>query len=88
MLTWSSIIESMKEMLISKFKAHCIEEVKKVHRTGKALTITLRGKPIAQVVPLLPKGEPAVKLGSRPGNAIIKRDLAQLHFADEWEINH
>ena len=74
-------------MLISQFKAHCIAEIKKVHRTGKALTITLRGKPIAQVVPLLAKDEPAVKLGSRPGDAVIKRDLAQVDFADEWEIN-
>jgi hypothetical protein len=39
------------------------------------------------VVPLLAKGEPAVKLGSRPGDAVIKRDLAQVDFADEWEIN-
>jgi antitoxin (DNA-binding transcriptional repressor) of toxin-antitoxin stability system len=77
----------MKEMLISDFKAHCIAEIKKVHRTGRALTITLRGKPIAQVVPLLGKDEPAVKLGSRPGEAVIKRDLAQFDFADEWEIN-
>jgi len=77
----------MKEMLISKFKAHCIAEIKKVHRTGKALTITLRGKPIALVTPLSEGGEPAVKLGSRPGDAVIKRDLAQVDFADEWEIN-
>jgi hypothetical protein len=77
----------MKEMLISEFKAHCIAEIKKVHRTGRALTITLRGKPIVRVVALLAKGEPAVKLGSRPGDAVIKRDLTQVDFADEWEIN-
>ena len=83
--------EAVKEMLISEFKAHCwersIAEIKKVHRSGRALTITLRGKPIAQVVPLLPKGEPAVKLGSRPGDAVIKRDLTEVDFTDEWEIN-
>ena len=79
--------DSVKEMLISKFKAHCIAEIKEVHRSGRALTITLRGKPIAQVVPLLPKDEPAVKLGSRPGEAVITQDLAQVDFADEWEIN-
>jgi antitoxin (DNA-binding transcriptional repressor) of toxin-antitoxin stability system len=75
----------MKEMLISEFRAHYIAEIKKVHRTGGPLTITLRGKPIAQVVALLAKDEPAVKLGSRPGNAVIKRDLAQVDFADEWD---
>ncbi|MGI8604910.1 MAG: type II toxin-antitoxin system Phd/YefM family antitoxin [Verrucomicrobiales bacterium] len=77
----------MKEMLISKFKAQCIAEIKKVHRTGRPLTITLRGKPLAQVVPLFPKNEAAVKLGSRPGDAVINRDLAKVDFADEWEIN-
>ena len=74
-------------MLISKFKAHCIAEIKKVHRTRRPLTITLRGKPIAQVVPLLEKGEPTVKLGSRPGDAEIRRDLVKVDFTDEWEIN-
>ena len=78
---------TVKEMLISKFKAHCIAEIKRVHRTGRPLTITLRGKPIAQVVAVLAKNEPAVKLGSRPGDAEITRDLAQVDFADEWEIN-
>jgi antitoxin (DNA-binding transcriptional repressor) of toxin-antitoxin stability system len=78
---------AVKEILISEFKAHCIAEIKEVHRSGRALTITLRGKPIAQVVPFLSKGEPAVKLGSRPGDATIKRDLVQADFGDEWEVN-
>jgi antitoxin (DNA-binding transcriptional repressor) of toxin-antitoxin stability system len=77
----------MKQMLISKFKARCIAEIRKVHRTGKALIITLRGEPIAQVVPLFPKGEPVVTLGSRRGRAVIKRDLAKIDFAKEWEMN-
>lgn len=77
----------MKEMLISQFKARCIAEIKKVHRTGKALTITLRGEPIAQVVPLFPQDEPAIRLGSRRGQAVMKRDLVKLNFADEWEMN-
>ncbi|CAN5396175.1 hypothetical protein BH20VER3_BH20VER3_04060 [soil metagenome] len=76
----------MKQMLISHFKARCIAEIKKVHRTGKALTITLRGEPIAQVVPLFPENEPAVRLGSRRGRAVIKRDLVKINFADEWEM--
>ena len=77
----------MKEMLISQFKARCIAEIKKVHRTGKALTITLRGEPIAQVVPLFPENEPAIRLGTRRGEALIKGDLAKIDFSSEWEMN-
>lgn len=77
----------MKQMLISQFKARCIAEIKKVHRTGKPLTITLRGQPIAQVVPLFPENEPAVRLGTRCGQAVIKRDLAKIDFSAEWEMN-
>lgn len=77
----------MKQMLISQFKARCIAEIKRVHRTGKALTITLRGEPIAQVVPLFPRDQPAVRLGTRRGQAVIKRDLAKIDFGPEWEMN-
>lgn len=77
----------MKAMLISKFKARCIAEIKKVHRTGKPLTITLRGEPIAQVVPLFPENEPAVRLGTRLGQAVIKRDLVKIDFSADWEMN-
>jgi hypothetical protein len=46
-------------MLISQFKARCIAEIKKLRRTGKALTITLRGEPIAQAGLLFPTNEPS-----------------------------
>lgn len=77
----------MKQMLISHFKARCIAEVRKVHRTGKPLTITLRGEPIAQVVPLFPANQPAVRLGTRLGQAVFKRDLVKIDFSREWEMN-
>lgn len=76
-----------KEILISEFKARCIAELKRVHRTGQPLIITLRGKPIARVEAIRPPDEPAVKLGSRRGNARIKRDLAKFDFTNEWEMN-
>jgi prevent-host-death family protein len=76
-----------KEILISEFKAHCIAELKRVHRTGQPLIVTLRGKPIARVESVRAKGEPAIKLGSRPGNAVIKRDLVKIDFTREWEMD-
>lgn len=76
-----------KEMLISEFKAHCIAEIKRVHRTRQPLTVTLRGKPIARVEPILSPGEPAVKLGSRPGRVRSRRNLVSFDFSGEWEMN-
>jgi len=76
-----------KQMLISEFKAHCIAELKRVHRTGQPLTVTLRGKPIARVEAIRSPDEPAVKLGSRRGGAQIRRDLVRFDFSDEWEMN-
>jgi prevent-host-death family protein len=76
-----------KEILISEFKAHCTAELKRVHRTGQPLIVTLRGKPIARVESIRPQGEPAVKLGSKRGKARIKRDLIKFDFAGEWEMN-
>jgi prevent-host-death family protein len=76
-----------KEMLISEFKAHCIAELKRVHRTGQPLIVTLRGKPIARVESIRAAGEAAIKLGSRRGNARIKRSLVRLDFTHEWEMN-
>jgi antitoxin (DNA-binding transcriptional repressor) of toxin-antitoxin stability system len=76
-----------KEMLISNFKAHCIAELKKVQRTGQPLIVTLRGKPIARVEAIRGAGELRVKLGSKRGNASIKRDLVKIDFSKDWEMN-
>ena len=76
-----------KEMLISAFKARCIAELKRVHRTGQPLVVTLRGKPIARVEAIRSQDEPAIKLGSKRGHARIKVDLAKFDFSNEWEVN-
>ena len=76
-----------KEMLISRFKARCIAELKRVHQTGQPLTVTLRGKPIARVEAVRRRGEPAVKLGGRRGQASVKRDLVTFDFGKDWEMN-
>ena len=77
----------MERVLISKFKAKCIELIKRVHATRQPLIVTLRGKPVAKVVPCEESGETGVKLGSRIGNAIFKGDIVHFDFKDEWEMN-
>ena len=76
-----------KEILISEFKAHCIAELKRVHRTGQPLIVTLRGKPIARVESVRAAGEAAIKLGSKRGKAQIKRDLVKFDLSRDWEMN-
>lgn len=75
------------EMLISKFKARCLTEVKRVHQTGQPLIVTLRGRPIARVEAVRSPEEPAVRLGARHGKAHLRRDLVTMDFSDDWEMN-
>ena len=77
----------MERVLISEFKARCIELIKRVQATRQPLIVTLRGQPVAKVVPFEEAGETGVKLGSRIGNAIFKGDIVHFDFSDEWEMN-
>ncbi len=77
----------MKRILISEFKAKCIELLKCVQATRQPLVVTLRGKPVAKVVPFEETGESGVKLGSRIGHAVFKGDVVRFDFSDEWEMN-
>jgi len=42
---------SMKTISVTEFKAHCLELVNEVSRTGESVVLTKRGKPTAMVVP-------------------------------------
>jgi prevent-host-death family protein len=77
----------MERVLISDFKARCIELIKRVQTTRQPLVVTLRGRPIAKVVPFEEQGETGVKLGSRIGKAVFKGDIVQFDFGAEWEMN-
>lgn len=88
-LTWSKSdgFCSMERVLISEFKARCIELIKRVQATRLPLVVTLRGQPVAKVVPFEEGAEIGVKLGSRIGNAIIKGDIVHVDSNDDWEMN-
>ena len=77
----------MERILISEFKARCIELIKRVQSTRQPLIVTLRGQPVAKVVPFDEKGEIGIKLGSRIGNAIFKGDIVHYDFDDDWEMH-
>lgn len=81
----------MRTMFISDFKAKAIATLKRVKLTGEPVLVTLRGKPLAEVVPVRPKaGGKGVGFGA--GRGLIKRrpsddDLVRGNFASEWEMN-
>ncbi|MBI4025057.1 MAG: type II toxin-antitoxin system prevent-host-death family antitoxin [Verrucomicrobia bacterium] len=62
-------------MQVSRFKARCLGLLKRVRRTGESLTITLRGKPLAQVVPAAPP----------PSRCSVAASLRELHRLLEHE---
>jgi prevent-host-death family protein len=76
----------MKSMLISTFKAKCISEIKEVNSSRQPLTITLRGKPIAQVVPLSKDSEsPKRVLGFFRGSVIEHQDWIKSSIESEMK---
>lgn len=75
----------MKTMLVPEFKARCIGALKEAHRTGEPLLVTLRGRPLARIVPV-GRSRPDWKLGALRGWLQIKGDIVHADFADEWEL--
>ena len=81
----------MQTMLVSYFKAKAIATLKRVKLTGEPVLVTLRGKPLAEVVPVrLKGGGKGVRFGA--GRGLIKRrpseeELVRGGFASEWEMN-
>jgi prevent-host-death family protein len=61
-------------LAISRFKATCLAVLEQVRRTGRPVTVTRFGKPVARVVP----PEPAAKnrrLGAYKGQIEILGDI-------------
>jgi len=78
----------METMQISKFKAKAIGVLKRVNATGLPVSITLRGKPIAEIQAPSSVRDGRILLGTGKG-LITKQpsgeDLVMLDFGNEWE---
>jgi prevent-host-death family protein len=72
----------MKTVLISEFKAKCIQMLKDVQKNRKPLLVTLRGEPIARVEPVA-RGKKR-QLGALKGRMIIKGDIIKSDFDKDW----
>lgn len=80
----------METMLISDFKAKAIATLKRVQASGEPLLVTLRGEPLAEVLPARTPKNRGIQIGA--GCGLLKKhlsdsDLASQIFPDEWEIN-
>ena len=77
----------MREISASEFRAKCSAILDEVVRTGQVVTITKRGKPVAQLVPPVPRqnGYPQDALF---GTVKIHGDIVEPALeTDIWEAN-
>ena len=74
-------------LAISRFKATCLAVLEEVRRTGRPITVTRFGKPVARVVPPeLPKRSKKW-LGSMKGSVEIVGDIVSPVLPPEaWEV--
>ena len=75
----------MKTILISEFKAKCIGLLKEVQKTKKPLVVTLRGKPLARVEPIV-QPKKRVRLGALKGWMEIKGDIIHSNMEKDWLV--
>ncbi|HUP19672.1 MAG TPA: type II toxin-antitoxin system prevent-host-death family antitoxin [Gemmatimonadota bacterium] len=77
----------MKTMVVSEFKTKCIAVLREAQRTGEAVLITRRGRPMARVEPL---GEGAAerRLGVHRGRMLVQDGVDLVHAGSEedWEM--
>ena len=89
----NTVFEKPNTISISKFKAHCTEQLRFVEEKGITLEITRHGKTIAVAKP--PHTEPAENgpmplLGVGKGTATLSPEYDPHSSAfgeDEWEMN-
>jgi prevent-host-death family protein len=68
----------------AEFKAHCLRILDEVQRSGEPVTITKRGKPVAEVKPVEDEQRPSV-LGCLKGTVTILGDIEESPFDPDWE---
>jgi prevent-host-death family protein len=75
----------MKTILVSEFKAKCIGLLKQVQKTKEPLVVTLRGKPLARVEPIV-QPKKRVRLGALKGWMEIKGDIIHSTMEKDWLV--
>ncbi len=65
----------MEQIAISKFKATCLAVLERVRKTGKPVSVTRFGKPVAEIIPPAASPRPKSWLGSMAGTLNILGDI-------------
>ena len=74
-------------LAISRFKATCLAVLEEVRRTGRPVTVTRFGKPVARVVPPGPAARKRRHLGEYKGQIEILGDIVSPVLPPEaWEV--
>ena len=76
--------DHMRSIPISQFKAHCLELVREVQRTGDSIILTNRGEPAAVVSPPSATKKP-YQLGLFVGTAKVVGDIVSPR-PEDWEM--
>jgi prevent-host-death family protein len=76
----------------AEFKAHCLRILDEVERTGEPVTITKRGRPVAEVKPVKPSERRSI-IGCLKGSVTWLTDDPTASPQDpewerEWETNN
>ena len=70
---------------VAEFKARCLELLEGVGSRGDEITVTKRGKPIAQIGPVRPEFPELKEMFA--GRMKIVGDIVNFNVADEWELH-
>jgi len=76
---------TMKTLLVSEFKTHCVGVLNEVADYGEEVIVTKRGKPLARIVPIAPPQSGTRLAGDCAQTAKIHTDLSNLDDSDDWE---
>ena len=78
---------ALETIPISKFKATCLSLLKQVKKKGEPILITLKGEPVAMVVPPPPAEKSGTWIGSfRTTGKIVGDIVAPAAEESEWEV--
>lgn len=78
-------MKPMTTMPISEFKSKCIAVLKEAQRSGKAVIVTWRGRPIARVEPIRDPQEQR-RLGVYRGRMKLHGEIIQADTFEDWEV--
>jgi prevent-host-death family protein len=81
------VLMKTETVTISKFKATCLGLLRQVKKKGEPILVTLKGEPIAMVVPPPPEEKTGAWMGSfRDSGKIVGDIVAPAAEESDWEV--